>query len=103
MITPPVTSKYEIAYWIKLIGTFVIIIVGLVVIICVGGNNDSTDRTQNILTTSGFFVAFIVSFSAALGTNFPKKIFIDVEHIIIDYYLTHKHIVINFSDINKVS
>ena len=103
-MTEPVASKYEIAYWVKLIGLLVIIVVGVIVIIYYGGNDDSENRLQNIYTTLGLFLAITVGTAAAtLRASFPRKILVETEQILIDYFVINKHIVINYIDIDKLS
>ena len=102
-MTEPITSKYEIVYWVKLIGTFVVMVAGIIVIIYTGGNNDSGNRLQNIYTTIGLFICILISTMAMVITTFPRKIQVNTEQILIDYYVINKHIVINYTDIDKLS
>jgi hypothetical protein len=101
-MTEPVTSKYEIVYWVKLIGILAILIIGTIVIICNGGYGDSENTTQNIYITLALFLAFVIGITAAmLGLSLPRKITIDTGQMTIDYYLTNKRIVINYTEIDS--
>ena len=102
-MTEPIASKYELVYWVKLIGAFVVMIAGIIIIIYTGGNNDSGNRLQNTYTTIGLFIAIIIGTMAVVITTFPRKIQVNTEQILIDYYVINKHIVINYTDIDKLS
>jgi hypothetical protein len=95
----PVTSKYDNIYWSRFAMLIILTLGGTYLLICALFKVNNPDRT-------GFLMEGLMISAAAAGIYFlyfrkspPRTIIISNEDITIDEYISRRHIVIKYKDI----